>query len=247
MHRHHIAREDLERGDATLREDDARHLQSVLRVEAGDCVEAFDGKGNTRVMSVAELGKRHVRLVAEREVVPHAPPACRVTLVVGACKSNRMEWLVEKAVELGAWRVVIVATARSVVKGVEAREPVRWRRIAREALRQSGGVWETQIDGVDFGALCGEAAAMTQRGGKVWFGALCEGARPFRDELAASGGATECAWCVGPEGDFTPAEIAALRESGAHGVTLGERVLRTETAGLFGLCAINLWKETHHA
>ncbi|MCL1887767.1 MAG: 16S rRNA (uracil(1498)-N(3))-methyltransferase [Kiritimatiellaeota bacterium] len=247
MHRHHLTTEDLERGDATLDGEDARHLQSVLRVRPGDCVEAFDGRGNTRLMRVAETGKHRVRLVSDGDVVCHAPPAFRATLFAAACKPNRMDWLVEKATELGAWRVVAVAAARCVARGVDAPHLARWRRIAREALRQCGGAWEPEISGVDFNAACGEIAAMAQRGGAVWFGDLSEGAPPLVLELKNFSpqppalSPPECGWCVGPEGDFTPAEMDALRAAGAHGVSLGQNVLRAETAGVFGLCAIHLF------
>ena len=221
-------------GDATLSNEAARHLQSVLRVRPGDCVEAFDGQGRTRAMAVAETGKRSLRLVASGDPVTHEPPSPRVTLFAAPCKSNRMDWLVEKAVELGAWQITAVATERCVVKHVEKREPERWRRIAREALRQCGGAWEPEIRCVDFKAFCGEAAAMAQRGGAVWFGDLQSGTgwKPILPVF-------EYAWCVGPEGDFTEAETAAMREAGALGVSLGPRVLRSETAGVFGLCVIS--------
>jgi len=269
MHRHHIPTEALLAGDATLDGEDARHLQSVLRVRTGECVEVFDGRGHTRAMSVAEVGKRHVRLVANGDALPHAPPDCRVTLFSAAFKPARMDWLVEKAVELGAWQVTAFAAERSVVK-IKSDSVARWRRIAREALRQCGGAWEPEIEAVDFKAFCGRVADMTQRGGAVWFGDLGEGAVSFRDELGRArspqgacapprrhelpntqswlepaGGAERSprptfGWCVGPEGDFTPAEMEAMREAGAKGVSLGPRVLRSETAGVFGLCAIGL-------
>jgi len=237
MNRLHLPTEDLLRGDATPK--DAHHLQTVLRARAGDCVEAFDGRGNTRVMTVAETGKRVLRLVASGDTMPHEPPSPRVTLFAAPCKPSRMDWLVEKAVELGAWQVVAVATERCVARGFEKREPERWRRIAREALRQCGGAWEPEIRCVDFQAFCGEAAEMTQRGGAVWFGDLQSGTgflHAFRTGRRPI--LPEYGWCVGPEGDFTEAEMAAMRDAGAVGVSLGTRVLRTETAGIYGLCVI---------
>ena len=237
MHRQHIPSEDLLRGEATLAGEDARHLRDVLRLREGARVEAFDGHGNTRAMSVAETAKRHIRLVASGEALPHAPPAVRMTLFTALFKPSRMDWLIEKAVELGAWHVVGVATARSVVKVENAQ---RWRRIAREALRQCGGAWEPEMRTLDFAAFCGEVAAMTQRGGAVWFGDLSKGAPLLFSHQPSAFSLHECAWCVGPEGDFTPEEMEALRKAGARGVSLGPRVLRSETAGIFGLCALAL-------
>ena len=245
MHRHHLPGHDLLRGDATLENEDARHLQNVLRVRVGDRVEAFDGKGNTRVMTVAETAKRHIRLVASGEVVPHAPPARRVTLFAAAFKPSRMDWLIEKAVELGVWQIAVFATTRSVTD-VREEGVARWRRIAREALRQCGGAWEPEITRDTFDGFCGKVADLTQRGGIVFFGDLTEDAPPLADgvqEFRTPGVQKnfECGWCFGPEGDFTGEEIAAMRAAGARGVSLGPRVLRSETAGIFGLCAIQLF------
>ena len=259
MHRQYIPEKLIRHSVITLEGEDARHLQGILRVQPGDRVEAFNGIGQTRELAVTELGRHSVQLTPVGATRIHPKPARRVTLFTAVFKPGRMDWLVEKAVELGAWQIIAFATERSVIRGFEDREPARWRRIAREALRQCGGVWETDITCVDFNAARIKITSLAQRGGVAWFGDLGRDAKPFRAALEGvrggpgqrgaepQGDAGEAAapaefgWCVGPEGDFTPAETEALRAAGAQGVNLGPNVLRCETAGIFGLCAIQAW------
>lgn len=238
MFRHYITPETLRHDTVELEGEDARHLQNVLRAEPGTRVEGFDGAGHTRLLRVAETGKKKLRLVAGGEVVPHAEPSVKTTLYVGACKGARMDWLVEKAAELGAWRIVAVECSRSVARELGGNRLDRWRRIAREGLRQCGGVWETTVDAIAFQTMAAELATH----GAAWWGAIDATAPTLYSALVARGAPLPptCAWCVGPEGDFTPDEMAALAATGAQGVRLGGRVLRTETAALYGLCALNL-------
>ena len=264
MHRHYIPFNKIRHSVITLEDEDSRHLQCILRVQPGDHIEAFDGQGHTREMAVTELGKRSVQLTPVWATRVHPKPSPRVTLFTAAFKPGRMDWLVEKAVELGVWQIIILATERCAIPGVESRDPARWQRLAREALRQSGGVWEPEITCVDFNAARIKVNSFTKRGGVVWFGDLSKNAPPFCEELGraktpvepreeasndapedcAQPGVLEFGWIVGPEGDFTEAEMAALREAGAKGVSLGPRVLRSETAGIFGLCAINCFVDS---
>ena len=247
MHRQFIPEKIIRHSVITLEGEESRHLQCVLRVQLGDRVEAFNGEGQTREMAVTEIGKRSVQLTPVGVTRIHPKPARRVTLFTAAFKPGRMDWLIEKAVELGVWEIIILAAERNVIRDVESRDPARWQRIVREALRQSGGVWEPGITCVDFNVARIKLTSFSQRGGVAWFGDLTEGAPAFHAALSAAlseEGAlpAECGWCIGPEGDFTPAEMSALREAGARGVSLGARVLRSETAGIFGLCAIQLFE-----
>ncbi len=226
-------------GLCVLEREEAHHLVSVLRAAPGDEIEGFDGRGLARPLRVVHVSKRHIELAAAGEAVSHPQPRCALTLFVCISKGSRMDWTVEKAVETGASRIVPVLSARTVVRLDEqegVQKVVRWERVACEAARQCGAAWLPQIDApVTFDAGVARLAAAAP----VWVAALLAGAPLLRDALAAVPQRPEHAgWFVGPEGDFTPAELELLIAAGAHPVSLGGLVLRAETAALYGLCVL---------
>ena len=149
-----------------------------------------------------------------------------------------MDWTVEKATELGATRIVPVLSARTISRPADA---ARWRRVAEEAGRQCGTAWLPEItDPLAFDA----ALALAAQTRPLFVAALTPEARSLHDALTAfSAPPSSAGWFVGPEGDFTPAELAKLVESGAIAVSLGPRILRAETACLYGLCVLSsVWR-----
>jgi 16S rRNA (uracil1498-N3)-methyltransferase len=217
------------------------HLLDVLRVRPGDEVIVFDGAGREARARVVVArhpdGRRRVRLeltAAARQAELHPRP---VTLVQAVPKGGRMDWIVEKAAELGVSAIWPVLTERTVTrldarKAAERRE--RWRRIARGAARQCGSAW---IPDVRTPRPFDEAVSEWQGAGLALIASLAPGARPFREVAAecAASPPRAAALLIGPEGDFTAEETARARAAGAIPVSFGERVLRVETAALFGL------------
>jgi 16S rRNA (uracil1498-N3)-methyltransferase len=243
MHRHHIETARLAAPSIELARAEARHLQTVLRVRAGEIVELFDGRGLTVRCRAAAADRHGLRLEPLAPPVRHPPTACRITLFACVCKGPRMDWTVEKAVELGAAAIVPVLAERSVVRldASDAAERVtRWQRVAAEAGRQCGAAWLPEIAApCDLPAACGRLAACAP----VFVAALTPEARRLRAVLAerraaAAGTPAAAGWFVGPEGDFTPDELRQVAAAGAIPVSLGGRVLRAETAALWGLCVL---------
>lgn len=240
MHRCLVTTEELLADAITLGRDAARHLQTVLRVRPGDRVTLFDGQGRTRCAAVAAAEKHGLTLTAGAPVHEHPRLPCSVTLFACVSKGNRMDWTVEKAVELGVSRIVPVISDRTIVR-LDADEGAakvsRWSRVAEEAARQCGAAWLPEISTpVPFKACL----LLVTKTAPVFVAALMPAARPLRDALAAHATPPLLAgWFVGPEGDFTPAELDALLAAGAIPVSLGQQVLRAETACLYGLCALN--------
>ncbi len=240
MHRCLVKPEELLADALLLGHDEARHLQAVLRVKPGDRVTLFDGRGRTRTAVITAAEKRGLSLAADSEVKAHAAPPCRLTLFACVSKGNRMDWTIEKAVELGVGAIVPVISDRTIVRldAEEGRAKAdRWSRVAEEAARQCGATWLTEIaPPVPFKA-CLPAVSLTR---PVFVAALTPAAKPLREALAACAGTPpQAGWFVGPEGDFTPAELDALLAAGAIPVSLGQRVLRAETACLYGLCVLD--------
>ncbi len=221
-----------------LHDEESRHLRTVLRVRDGDAVCLLDGMGHRRPATVRVAGRQGVMCEPCGLVEALRRPPVSLTLFQCVAKPTRMDWLVEKAAELGVSTLVPVLSARTVVRMGEGGRPDRWRRIAESALRQSGGGWMMRVEPPHG---WGEALdRMRAFSGPLLVGALTATAKPLGDVLTAMRETAPAAvgWLIGPEGDFTPDELeSALGIGQAVPVSLGHQVLRVETAALYGVSA----------
>lgn len=235
MHRLLANTEDLSLEAPALSRVALGHLK-VLRPRDGEEIELFDGRGMKRVYAYSRAAGG---LVAARP----AEMSCakRLPLVLFACvtKGSRWDWTIEKATELGVSKIVPVVSERTIVRipaDERAAKRERWMRIAEEAARQSDAAWLPEIsEAVDFPRSV-EMAGETD----CFVGALVN--PPAKPLLAAyesvpRTAGREVSLFVGPEGDFTPGELAALLEV-ATPTSFGPTVLRAETAALFGLSVL---------
>jgi 16S rRNA (uracil1498-N3)-methyltransferase len=206
---------------------------TVLRLGPGDPLEVFDGEGGRyEAMLQPDLSL---------QVGPRREEAARRTLVLaqGLAKGDKMDFIVQKATELGASAVALVAAERSVVRLDEARAAARvarLQRIAEAAARQCG---RADVPRVLPPATLVEVSARSRAEGAVVL-VLHEQAQGCGLAAAAARAAGPIVLAVGPEGGFTDEEILAARGAGAEGVTLGRRVLRAETAAVVGLAVVAL-------
>jgi 16S rRNA (uracil1498-N3)-methyltransferase len=210
----------------------AHHAAHVLRLRDGDPVVLFNGRGGESTGRLAARGSQ-VELTGHAAVERESPVA--VTLVQAWIATDKLEWTVEKATELGVARIVLATTRRSVVRLDAARlsrRVERLREIAIAACCQCGRNRVPPI--VAFGDL---AAALTDAGaGATGVALQPDASRSLVDIAAATPGPLAIA--VGPEGGFDADEFALLRRAGFELARLGPRVLRTETAGLAALAAL---------
>ena len=240
MHRCLVQPDQLLADACALGRDEARHLQTVLRVRPGERVTLFDGRGRTRLAVVSAVEKHGLSLTADAHAQEHPCHPCTITLFACVSKGSRMDWTVEKAVELGVGRIVPVISDHTIVR-LDADDGIakaaRWSRVAEEAARQCGAAWlPVIIPPAPFKACL----PLVTRTAPVFVAALTPAAKPLREALSAFAAPPPLAgWFVGPEGDFTPDELDALLAAGAAPVSLGQQVLRAETACLYGLCALN--------
>ena len=236
MHRLLAETSALESDSPRLSPAAANHLR-VLRPKEGEAVELFDGKGRSRVYRY-DAANRSLAQPGELAVHPVRP-----ALVLFACvtKGSRWDWTIEKATELGVSRIVPVISDRTIVripKSERAAKRERWTRIAEDAARQSDAKWiPTVEEPVDFK----EALALV-RETNCLVGALTNPPPPTilrvlnaRRETLLMG--KPPAMFVGPEGDFTPDELAALLAIAAP-VSFGVTILRAETAAIYGVSLI---------
>ncbi|MDD5676459.1 MAG: RsmE family RNA methyltransferase [Kiritimatiellae bacterium] len=228
--------------DIELAPDESHHLVQVLRVRPGEQVGLFTGQGHTaQATFVAVRQKRAlVRVLsATRRVTP--PPSVAVTLIQAIPKHALMDGIIQKAVELGAQAIQPLTTERVIVRfsASEAeRRRGRWQKIAREATRQCGGAWMPSVLPV---RSLPEITADLARFDLCLAGSLHADARAFREVVTKARGHSlrSIALIIGPEGDLTETETAALRDAGAQLVSFGKSVFRVETAALYGLSLLH--------
>ncbi|MBX5484566.1 MAG: 16S rRNA (uracil(1498)-N(3))-methyltransferase [Myxococcaceae bacterium] len=222
---------------ARLHVEGERHhyLSRVLRVKPGDAVEVFDGRGHAWNATVAAVDEDAVELALgpAREA---APASRRVTVIQGLPKGDKLEWIVEKATELGAYAIAPVRCERSIVKLDAARSEKkreRWQKIAEEAARQCR---RSEVPKV-LPVMSLEEAARTAAGSGALL-ILDEEERTRRLSEALPSSDAPVALVVGPEGGLSREEIQRLILLGGVPVTLGDYILRTETAALAALSVL---------
>lgn len=227
---------------------EAHHALHVLRLQRGDRANVLDGAGHEFLCEVQGSDRRHLQLtVLEKRDYP--PPPCQITLFQALPKGKLIESIIQKATELGAARIVPLITERVVVRMDDesaAQKAAKWQWVAVDAIKQCGTPWLPRVE-----------APLTLQQCVSWqnqfelplLASLHSGARhprtyfqQFREQhrrLPASA----CVW-VGPEGDFSAAELEAITAAGALPMTLGPLVLRAETAAI---CCLSILSYELHS
>jgi 16S rRNA (uracil1498-N3)-methyltransferase len=219
---------------------ESHHAFDVLRMKAGDRATVFDGRGNEAEGELLKRGKSGTEL---RKISLHktTPLPCRITLAQAIPKGKNMELIIEKATELGVAAIAPLMSERTVVRGSEEdhiRKQAKWQRTAVEACKQCGQNFLPHV-----AAPCTPRAlfARNERFDLMLIGSLQADARPFKQLLSEYGAKRpkSVLILIGPEGDFTPAEVALAQSHGCRPITLGPIILRTETAAIYCLSVLN--------
>jgi 16S rRNA (uracil1498-N3)-methyltransferase len=231
---------------------EAHHILDVMRLKVSDEVVIFDGTGReyTGIVSTADRKSLEVRITSARELGAKRGPA--LTLIQAIPKKDRMDYIAQKATELGVSRIIPVITGRTIPEWKDAKKSAiveRWRKIAREAAKQCGRS--------DLPEVCQITEFKDVITGPVYdlklIAALSDEAIRLKDALRGTAQTAEgssrrlnvgyfpatIAIAIGPEGDFTPAEVECASAEGFKTVSLGPRVLKSDTAGLAALSMIN--------
>jgi len=207
-----------------LSQDESHHVRRVLRLREGDGLRVFDGHGRERSGVIEGGGPSAVRVRLQAEVDRPVEAPVELVLFQGLCRADRMEWVIQKATELGVSAVHPFLSQRGDARPPTAGRLERWRRIAIEACKQSGRRRVPEIEPRD------DLPDPTHGRTAILLDAE-NGALPLGELLAGTG--NPVVWiAVGPESGFEAAEIERWRQSGWQSGHLGPRTLRTETAGL---------------
>ena len=215
----------------------AHRILRVLRMKVGDQILLCDPRGVEWVAEIVGTEIDVVRVKLLEPIFSRPEPKTFVTLFQGIPKGDKMDFIVQKATELGVQRIVPMFTRRTVVqlspdKAKSKRE--RWQRVAVSATEQSGGKIVPEIAlPLPFRKALDEAAKSD-----LWLLFYEAAEEPLREVVAPFKDASHVAIMVGPEGGFEPSEVAEAKRMGAQIVSLGKRILRTETAAIVAVALV---------
>ena len=264
MHRFYISPEDWNPDSLVLREAEAHHARDVLRLQSGGRVVVFNGRGHEITAELVKVMRDEIHLRKMHEArVPPLP--CQITLAQAIPKGKNMDLIVQKAVEIGATEIAPLISERTIVHlevKEAAQKQVKWQQVAVEAAKQSGQNWlpEVQIPRtlkeffatVEAGVSPAPSSGMQptrlppQRRGidLRLIGSLQSDAVHLKTILSDyerehHARPTSVLMCIGPEGDFTPAELNLAKSQGCRPITLGPIILRVETAAIYCLSVLS--------
>ncbi len=239
---------DLKNGVVTITGEDVKHIGSVLRAAPGDPLELSDGAGTDYDVVIEHISKDSILTKITGSRPNRTEPPIDVTLFQGIPKADKMDFIIQKCIEMGIKRIIPVMTARTVVRFANKKDAdskvTRWSRIALEAAKQCdrGIVPEIgepvsfdtavkQASDFDLKLLPYEEESRSSLRKQLRDFSAGRSAPTGNDEAGAYRKSTVAVF-IGPEGGFSPAEAEKAVQGGFASVTLGPRILRTETAGL---------------
>ena len=233
MHRFFAEPGNIGEKEIVITGADVNHIRNVLRMRTGEEVLIADGRGAEYRCKLTDLSENEVRAQILWKLDGNAELASAVTLFQGLPKSDKMDLIVQKCVELGVARIVPVSTKRAVVKLDAKKEQTRlkrWNTISESAAKQSGRGVIPEVSGVmTFGKALEEAKKLDvllipyER---------AENMAETRRVMGSIQPGQSVGIFIGPEGGFEESEVEEAVAAGAQAITLGKRILRTETAGL---------------
>lgn len=251
MFRFFVSPEQIAGDRITVTGEDVNHMKNVLRMKPGERVRISNGSDEDYFCTIESLGESEVLLHVDSRETSSIELPVQIYLFQGLPKSDKMELIVQKAVELGAYAVIPVAMKRSVVKldnKKAAAKVKRWNAIAESAAKQSGRMVIPQVHlPVTFSQAVEQAAHMGckllpyeneegMEGVRSILGGLAETVKERRCAARESGEGQDSPLkigiFIGPEGGFEPAEVELAVSGGWQKISLGRRILRTETAGM---------------
>lgn len=216
---------------------DAHHISRVLRLELGDNIIVVSPSGDAGIGKITAIALDSVELLLEKRIEEDKEAPINVYLAQGLPKSDKMDYIVQKAVELGIKGIYPMETKHCVVQYDAAKKNSRrerWQKIASEAAKQCGRSIIPTVEAVmPLGAILQSLTADTAIL-MLYEGQTSQGIR----QALAKHKAKNYLLLVGPEGGFSEKEVALCRDHGTHIVTMGPRILRTETAALTGVSIV---------
>lgn len=237
MQTFYIDKNDVNDNRLTVKGDVCHHISRVLRMRAGDSLRFSDNENHYYEGVIAEITKDYLTVNIERISSIDDEPHLSVTLIQCLPRGDKMDQILQKATELGVKRVIPVESENSQIrlKNKKAEKKSRWQKITASAAEQCG---RGKIPVVEMPCALGEALKQCE-GNAILFCYEEEENTSFRKTAERMKSETsEIALVIGPEGGFSPAEAEMIVAAGGRSVTMGRRILRTETAGPTALAVL---------
>ncbi|MBQ8300792.1 MAG: 16S rRNA (uracil(1498)-N(3))-methyltransferase [Clostridia bacterium] len=212
--------------------EDVSHISRVLRLEIGDSITVCDGRGTDYEAEISEMEQKRIICSITEKNPSNSEPNIEVTLFQGLPKASKMEYIIQKTTELGISKIVPVKLSRCVVKidnkKDEAKKLDRWQKISEAAAKQSGRGVVPEICPI---MTLDEVIKASKDFDLFFVPYECEEQKTLKEILLSKPDVKTVGFVIGPEGGFDLSETEKLHQSGIETVTLGKRILRTETAG----------------
>lgn len=239
MPRFFINKDNITEGNARILGQDAFHIARSLRMAVGDVITLSDGEGKEYVSVLTSIRDDECTASIKDEKISASEPSSEITLYMAYPKGDKLETVVQKAVELGAAKIIPFISSRCIKRPTEDKadkQTARLNKISSEAAKQCG---RGRLPKVEKTVNIKEVAASMEKYSLSLFCYEGDGARSLRDLLESATSPEKIAVIVGSEGGFSPEEAKLLTDSGAIAVNLGPRILRCETAPDYVLSAIS--------
>ena len=240
MHCFYCEANNVAGGQITITGSDVNHIKNVLRMERGEELIVCDGTGMQYNCEILDFPAGEVLLKVLQEEKASTELPVRLKLYQGLPKKDKMELIIQKAVELGAVEIIPVMTKHCIVKleddKKEAKKLERWQAIAESAAKQSGrGIIPTVGRVINYKEAIKKAAS---EGMTLIPYEMAEGMKTLKEAASAAPGQQVISVFIGPEGGIAESELEQAMQMGAKPISLGKRILRTETAGLAALSLV---------
>ncbi len=234
MPRFFVSREQIDGNQAVITGGDVAHIGKVLRMSPGEELSISDGEGTDYYCRITGIDREAVRLEIIGSWPSFSELPARIYLYQGLPKAGKMDTIIQKAVELGVYKIIPVQMARSVVRLDEKKESKkleRWQGISESAAKQAGRAIIPEVSGCLTFAQAVQAC--TGHDAVLLPYEKAEGMEAARDLVRSLHGCREIGILIGPEGGFEESEVQlAVEAADAKTMSLGHRILRTETAGM---------------
>jgi 16S rRNA (uracil1498-N3)-methyltransferase len=238
MSRFYVSPEKVHGNKIAISGPEAHHILDVMRLKVADKVTVFDGTGREYVGFIKEAKSKSLTVEIVKTKEPQGSASPQITLAQAIPKKGKMDYIVEKATELGVDSIIPMVTARTVVELEEEKAKTRverWKKISIEAAKQCGRMDVPEIKEVaEFFHVLSDVSDYD-------LALLCclnEETAPLREFLGSFEGGKIIIF-IGPEGDFTPEEIEIAKRVHCRLLGLGERILRSDTAPVVALSILN--------
>lgn len=232
MSKFFVPRENISENKIIIEGGDVAHISKVLRMSEGDELVLCDGRGIDYNAVIEKTDAKQIICKIISQSKSNTEADIEVTLVQGLPKASKMDYIIQKTTELGISRIIPCALSRCVVKlenqKAEEKKVERWRKISEEAAKQSGrGVIPEITMPKNLDAVIEELKDCDI----VFVPYECETENSLKSVLTSCKNPKKVGFIIGPEGGFDTAEIEKIHNAGIKTITLGKRILRTETAG----------------